>query len=95
MVLRMKMTLEMNDTLIAELDREAARQGTIAELIEGAVRPLLLDSQRKQKPPPSLPTFNGGGELVDIADRDALYRAMQDYWRLRAGSSIGPRFSCV
>jgi len=24
-----------------------------------------------------LPTFNSGGELVDIADRDALYDAME------------------
>jgi hypothetical protein len=27
---------------------------------------------------PELPTFDGGGTLVDIADRDALYRAMED-----------------
>jgi hypothetical protein len=24
-----------------------------------------------------LPTFHGGGTLVDIADRDALYHAME------------------
>jgi hypothetical protein len=26
---------------------------------------------------PPLPSFDGGGALVDIADREALYRAME------------------
>ncbi len=28
-------------------------------------------------PPAPLPSFDGGGTFVDIADRDALYRAME------------------
>jgi hypothetical protein len=27
--------------------------------------------------PPPLPTFRSGGMLVDVADRDALYQAME------------------
>jgi hypothetical protein len=60
---------------MAELKREAARQGrTMSELVETALR-LLLRSQRKRDKIPTLPTFRSGGTLVDIADRDALYQA--------------------
>jgi plasmid stability protein len=74
----MKTTLNIDDTVMAELKREAARQGrTMSEMVETALR-LMLSSRRKQKPLPPLPTFNSGGELVDIADRNALYDAMED-----------------
>jgi Arc/MetJ family transcription regulator len=44
---RMKTTLNIDDTVMAELKREAARQGrTMSELVETALR-LLLRSQRK------------------------------------------------
>jgi Arc/MetJ family transcription regulator len=50
---RMKTTLNIDDTVMAELKREAARQGrTMSELVETALR-LLLRSQRNaaQSPP--------------------------------------------
>ncbi|HXZ02082.1 MAG TPA: ribbon-helix-helix protein, CopG family [Stellaceae bacterium] len=73
----MKTTLNIDDTVMAELRREAARQGrTMSEMVETALR-LLLRSQRKRESPPALPSFHGGGALVDIADRDALYQAME------------------
>jgi len=73
----MKTTLNIDDTVMAELKREAARQGrTMSELVETALR-LLLRSRPKRAAPPELPTFHGGGELVDIADRDALYRTVE------------------
>ena len=31
-------------------------------------------------PLPPLPTWDSGGHLVDIDDRDALYRAMEEEW---------------
>ena len=72
---RMKTTLD--DTVMAELKREAARQGrTMSELVETALR-LLLSSQRKRGKTPALPRFHSGGALVDVADRDALYHAME------------------
>jgi len=72
----MKTTLKIDDTVMADLKREAARQGrTMSELVETALR-LLLRSQRKRGAIPVLPTFHSGGTLVDIADRDALYHAM-------------------
>ena len=77
MVCHMKTTLNIDDTVMAQLKREAARQGrTMSELVETALR-LLFRSQRKQDALPPLPTFHGGGTLVDIADREALYGAME------------------
>jgi hypothetical protein len=73
----MKTTLNIDDTVMAELKREAARQGrTMSELVETALR-LLLRSQRKREAIPPLPKFHSGGTLVDVADRDALYHAME------------------
>jgi Ribbon-helix-helix protein, copG family len=77
MASHMKTTLNIDDTVMAELKREAARQGrTMSELVETALR-LLLRSQRRRAKTPVLPKFRSGGALVDIADRDALYQAME------------------
>jgi hypothetical protein len=48
----------------------------MSEPVEAALRLML---RRKRNPPPllPLPVFNSGGELVDIADRNALYDAME------------------
>jgi Arc/MetJ family transcription regulator len=72
----MKTTLNIDDTVMARLKREAARTGcTMSELVETALRNLLR-TRRQRDPLPPLPSFDGGA-LVDIADRDALYRAME------------------
>jgi plasmid stability protein len=77
MATHMKTTLNIDDAVMAELKREAARQGrTMSELVETALR-LLLRSQRKPENVPELPAFRSGGAMVDIADRDALYQAME------------------
>ncbi len=77
MAFHMKTTLNIDDTVMAELKREAARQGrTMSDLVETALR-LLLRSQRKREAIPTLPKFHSGGTLVDVADRDALYHAME------------------
>jgi Ribbon-helix-helix protein, copG family len=79
MVFHMKTTLNIDDTVMGRLRREAARQGkTMSELVEAALRLLFHSGSRKSKPrlrPP--PTFRSGGHLVDIADRDALYDVME------------------
>jgi len=73
----MKTTLNIDDTVMAELKREAARQGrTMSEMVETALR-LLLRSRRKPEALPPLPKFDSGGALVDVSDRDALYQAME------------------
>jgi len=77
MVFHMKTTLNIDDTVMAELKREAARQGrTMSDLVETALR-LLLRSQRKRGAIPALPKFHSGGTFVDISDREALYQAME------------------
>jgi len=78
MVFHMKTTLNIDDTVMALLRREAARQGrTMSELVETALR-LLFRSRKTREALPPLPTFRGGAPLVDIADRDALYHAMEE-----------------
>ena len=77
MVFHMKTTLNIDDTVMARLKREAARQGrTMSDLVETALRGLFR-AQREPMDLPPLPTFRSRGALVDIADRDALYHAME------------------
>ena len=75
----MKTTLNIDDTVMARLRRESARQGrTMSEMVEAALR-LLFQANRqgpKKKLAP-LPAFRSGGHLVDISDRNALYNAME------------------
>jgi hypothetical protein len=75
-VCHMKTTLNIDDTVMAELKREAAQQGrTMSELVETALR-LMLRAQRKPAKLLPLPTFKSG-TLVDVSDREALYQAME------------------
>ena len=79
MVFRMKTTLNIDDALMAQLKREAVQQRrTMSELVEMALR-LLFQTQKSRRSLPPLPSFKGGKHLVDIADRDALYRAMEGW----------------
>jgi hypothetical protein len=74
----MKTTLNIDDKVMAELKREAARRGrTTSELVETALRLLLQGPKGKLTKLPRLPKFHSGGALVDIADRNALYEAME------------------
>lgn len=77
MVFHMKTTLLIDDSVMARLKAEAARRRcTMSELVEAALR-RLLDEQEPAKPLRPLPTFDSGGFLVDISDREALYEAME------------------
>ena len=77
MVIHMKTTLNIDDTVMASLRREAARTGrTMSELVETALRQLLRRAPAAAELPP-LPSFQSGGALVDVSDREALYRQME------------------
>lgn len=70
----------IDDHIMKRLKAEAARQGkTISELVETALRQLLESPRSKPAKLPPLPVHKSGGALVDIADRDALYQAMEGY----------------
>lgn len=73
----LKTTLNIDDSVMERLKREAARQGrTMSDLVESALR-LLFQMRRSRPELPPLPTFRSGGALVDVADRQALYEAME------------------
>ena len=77
MVFHMKTTLNIDDSVMAQLKREAVRQGrTMSELVETALR-LLFRPRKDARELRQLPTFKGGGTLVEIADRESLYEAME------------------
>lgn len=72
----MKTTLNIDDTVVARLREEAARQGrTMSELVEAALR-LLLEAEDRTHSLPPLPQLSSGGAYVDVSDRDALYEVM-------------------
>lgn len=60
----MKTTFVIDDKVLERLWREAA---------------LRLFLERREPPPPlpDLPSFASGGAVVDVADREALYQAME------------------
>ena len=73
----MKTTLSLVDSLMALLKGAAGRQGkTMPEIVESALW-LFLQPRHRPLPLPPLPSFESGGALVDIADREALYQAME------------------
>ena len=77
MVIHMKTTLQIDDRTFVELKRYAAAHGrTMADVVETALR-LLLRRRPQQSALPPLPSFASGGALVDVADREALYGAME------------------
>jgi hypothetical protein len=77
MVCHMKTTLNIDETVMAKLKRESARQGrTMSELVETALRGFFRAQNDTSKLPP-LPVFRSE-LLVDVSDRDALYRAMEE-----------------
>ncbi len=82
MVIHMKTTLDIDDSVMQRLREEAARRGiTMSALVEAGLRRVLAEPASSEASPtelPPLPSWNGGEELVDISDRDALYRAIEE-----------------
>jgi hypothetical protein len=79
MVTHMKTTLNIDDTVMERLRQEAAKRGTtMSALVEAGIRRVLDEGggktpARRRK----LPSWNSGGEKVDISNRDALYGMME------------------
>ena len=80
MAFHIKTTLNIDDTVMARLRREAARrQRTMSELVEAGLRLLFQSgSSGPAAKLPVLPKLRSGGHRVDVADRDALLQAMDE-----------------
>ncbi len=77
MIFHMKTTLIIPDHLMRRLKRRAARQGeTLSAVVAEVVRRGLEAPAEVDNLAP-LPTHPMGRPKVDLADRDALYRAME------------------
>jgi len=75
----MKTTLNINDAVMREVKREAARRGcTMGSLIESALRLFLKEAKKPPAKLQPLPTFHGGRELVDVSDREALHNVLNE-----------------
>lgn len=74
-----KTTVNIDETVMTRLRRESARQGrTMSELVEAGLRLLFSSGREKRKKTLApLPKLRSGGHGVDIADRNALYNAME------------------
>jgi hypothetical protein len=73
----MKTTLNLDDRLWARLKQLASQEGkTMSELLDGAIRQLLRERSSRPTELPELPSFDGGGAAVDVANRDELYRLL-------------------
>ncbi len=79
----MKTTLNIDDSVMQRLREEAARRGTtMSALAEAGIRRMLAARGPSENLPEALsplPSWNGGRELVDIANREELYRAMEEH----------------
>ncbi len=74
----MKTTLNIPDNIYRRVKRRAAEEGrTVSELVAEYLHHGLTAAGKPGELPP-LPSFRMGVPLVDIADREALYDAMEE-----------------
>ena len=72
----MKTTLIIDDQLMERLRQEAARRKQSLSALVAEALHSWLRKPRSKPTPTKLPSFKGGGFLVDIANRDQLHDAM-------------------
>jgi len=78
MVFHMKTTLTIDDNIMKKLKEEAAKRNTtITQLVESALRLMLVPNRGEKTKIAPLPIFDLGRTYVDISDRDSLYQAME------------------
>jgi hypothetical protein len=78
MILHMKTTLIIPDHLMRELKRRAADRGeTLSSIVAETLSQGLRAPPRPNEIAP-LPVHRMGRARVDVADRDALFRAMEE-----------------
>ena len=74
----MKTTLEIDDGLARQLREEASRRDTtVSALVEEGLRHILEPSlPDEQEDLLLLPTWDSGGALVNVANREELYEVL-------------------
>ncbi len=78
MVIPMKTTLILPDSLVRSLKRRAAERGTtLSDVVAEALHRGLQREPRTTLP--ALPLHSLGVARVDVSDRDALYQAMEGH----------------
>lgn len=82
MAFHMKTTLNIDETVMRQLREEAARRATtMSSLVEAGLRRVLANSDPVAGIPetlPPLPTWRSGGLRVDVANREELYRLLDE-----------------
>ncbi len=77
----MKTPLTIDDSVLQRLREEAVRRGTAMSAPVAAGLRRVLAAPAVAAAPETLsplPLRNGGEELVDISDREALYRTLEE-----------------
>ena len=76
----MKTTLVLEDALVERVRQLAKERGvSMSSVVEEAIARMLAEQPAENaRPPIDLPSFNSGGWLVDITDRNAIYDALDD-----------------
>ena len=81
MNVKTRLEVEIDDSMMERLREEVPRRGTtVSALVEAGLRLAPAeDAPAKVQPEnlPPLPTWNSGGHLVDIDNREELYRVME------------------
>jgi len=78
MLICMRTTLNLPDALLREAKDRARNEGrTLTSLMEEALR-ARLDQPGSPEVDVALPSWRSGGMLVDVADREALWQALDD-----------------
>lgn len=74
----MKTTFNIDDALMQQLREEAVRRNvTMTKIVEAGIRYMIANGKHtkgKTQELPPLPTWNGGCDLVDISNREELYK---------------------
>ena len=80
MVRHMKTTLNIDDSVMQRLREESARRGTtMSALVEAGLRRILDEpstSEFERADLPPLPSWDGGRELIEVADREELHQVL-------------------
>jgi hypothetical protein len=75
----MKTTLVLDDSLVEQVRQQAKARGvSMSSIVEEAIFRMLTEKAAPDPAPLELPSFNSGGYLVDITDRNAMYDALGD-----------------